>query len=149
MCKSHTKKFYKAHENMGKLGFNPSAGFLLSMAQGSSCCQGCWWPLWGISVLQKDQGLGLMVGMLHGTGHGRLQAGWSFPGWMGPGPHFTLIQLCLEPSAISGHHFTPPDSHCCGGISMGTKAAQAPILNPFKLKPTKKITPKNDTVAIS
>lgn len=31
---------------------------------------------------------------------------------------------------------------------MGTKAAQAPILNPFKLKPTKNHT-QNDTVAIS
>lgn len=97
-------------------------------------------------MLQTDQGLGgvgVDVGMLDGTGQGHLQAGSGFPG-----PHFTLMQLCLEPSAISGHHFTPPDSHCSRGISMGTKAAQAPILNPFKLKPTKNHT-QNDTVAIS
>lgn len=62
----------------------------------------------------------------------RVQHGCPWAGWMGQGPHFTLIQLCLEPSAISGHHFTPPDSHCFGGISMGTKAAQAPILKPIQ-----------------
>lgn len=81
------KKLYKAHQNTGKLGFNPSAVSCSEWHTAHRPVRAAGDPLWRISLLRKDRGLGGGGGfdgeglgggswMGYGTGAPRLAGGF-------------------------------------------------------------------------